>query len=518
MSTAAIGSLGSMPEVKSLFSRALSALLADVPAERAVICYGERQDRDLKPRIAYGMRMQNFWTDAPVSLSVLRKCRQEGSPVLEGAISADAEGVLSVVLSGAKSLLCVPFWGPGAQDVCGLVYCDTTSPYKAFTRDHFNRAVKLARQLEEQLALVRKGLPPRAATAAVRPAPVVRAAAPKAVSKEEPKSVLKTPSCLAQAIFFRSLSTLFAAGIPLARALSILSTQSEDARMAAVAEGLHRQVVMGQALSKAMENTRVFTSFQVRMVAVAERTGRLGGVLEHVADYQEVVQRDRVRLRSALAYPALVLTGCLITLFVLPGFLMSGQFQLLRELKVPLPWLTRCVSALAHPAGVVALLALAGVGLALLKRSWRRLPLVRNILRCQALSQFALALSMQLDAGVLPHDGMLEAAATTEHPELERAAALAAGQLVEGETLRDSLAASEFFPRVFLEMVEVGEESGQVADILMWLSRMYQEELEATLGTLAAMLEPLVMLVLGVIAGVVMLATMLPMVRALEAL
>ncbi len=506
-----------MPEVKGLFSRALSALLASVPAERAVICYGERKDCDLKPRIAYGLRMANFWTDAPVSLSVLRKCRQEGSPVLEGAIAADAEGVLSIMLSGAKSLLCVPFWGPGAQDVCGLVYCDTTSPYKAFTRDHFNHAVKLARQLEEQLSLVRKGLPPMAAAAA-RPAPVARV---KPASKAEPqvaKSLLKTPSCLAQAIFFRSLSTLFAAGIPLARALSILSTQSEDPRMALVAENLHRQVVMGQSLSKAMDNTRVFTSFQVRMVAVAERTGRLGGVLEHVADYQEVVQRDRVRLRSALAYPALVLTGCLITLFVLPGFLMSGQFQLLRELKVPLPWLTRCVAALAHPAGVAALLATAGVGLTLLKRGWRRLPVVRNILRCQALGQFALALSMQLDAGVWPQEGLLEAAATTGHSQLEEAAAQAARQLMEGETVRDSLAASGFFPRVFLEMVQVGEESGQVADILMWLARMYQEELEAALGTLAAMLEPLVMLVLGVIAGAVMLGTMLPMVRALEAL
>lgn len=150
-----------MKSMQGLFSRALSALLADVPAERAVILYGESsRDKELKPRIAYGMRLQNFWTEAPISLSVLRKCRSEGQPLLEGTISSDTgEEVLSVVLSGARSLICVPFWGPGAQSVSGVVYADTSSPYKPFTREHFSHAVKLARQLEAQLAEEQPGRP-----------------------------------------------------------------------------------------------------------------------------------------------------------------------------------------------------------------------------------------------------------------------------------------------------------------------------------------------------------------------
>lgn len=140
-----------MQRLQGLISRTLSALLADVPAERAVICYGQSsKDKELKARIAYGMRTQNFWTDAPISLSVLRTCRKDGQPVLQGAVD-DEEQALSVVLSGARSLLCVPFWDPGAKEVTGLIYADTSSPYKPFTREHFNTAVKLARQLEQQL-------------------------------------------------------------------------------------------------------------------------------------------------------------------------------------------------------------------------------------------------------------------------------------------------------------------------------------------------------------------------------
>jgi len=167
-------------KLQGLISRALSALLADVPAERAVICYGtSSKHKDLKARIAYGMRTQNFWTDAPISLSVLRKCRQDGQPVLQGAVN-DEEEALSVVLSGARSLLCVPFWDPGAQDVSGLIYADTSSPYKPFTREHFNQAVKLARQLESQLASAVSAVPP----ATVESAPtIVAPATPPALER-----------------------------------------------------------------------------------------------------------------------------------------------------------------------------------------------------------------------------------------------------------------------------------------------------------------------------------------------
>src|SRR5262249_51620409 len=136
-------------------------LMAQLPAQRAVLLFGEDGDRDFTPRVSEGVELGEFWQAAPLSLSLLRKVREQGIPLLVKDVRNEAgTASLSLLLSNVRSLLCVPFWGPSGR-LCGLLYADTQGDQGAFSREHLDASLRLVRQLEEQLEVVRQGGIPR---------------------------------------------------------------------------------------------------------------------------------------------------------------------------------------------------------------------------------------------------------------------------------------------------------------------------------------------------------------------
>ena len=262
----------------------------------------------------------------------------------------------------------------------------------------------------------------------------------------------------------------------------------------------------------------------LRPIAPAVRPLRL-------ADLEEARSKQRQRLSSSLVYPAFVLSVCLIFLVVAPGLMLSTQANLLRDLNVELPVLSQALIALSQFAsGPFTWIALAGLGLVLWRRPSLRARLghfikrlalrwkpIRNIWTTLFTAQWAQMLAVQVQAGLPISDSLKLAAQSTEDPDLAKSCSQLHEHLVEGAELNVCLR-RQGFPTLLVEMVKVGEESGQLAEMLVWSANFYEQRFQGSLETLMSMLEPLVMLILGVVTGATMLTVMLPMVKALQSL
>jgi type II secretory pathway component PulF len=265
-------------------------------------------------------------------------------------------------------------------------------------------------------------------------------------------------------------------------------------------------------------------------VRIGEKTGRLDKALNQVAHISEGSQMRAAQLRAALVYPAFVLLVC--TLFVLfaPAAMMSSQLKLLEELHTELPWPSRVflniMGVFGHPLLWLSLVVLGG--LIWRNPSWRarilRLCLqvagrwgpVGRILQSYAMCQWTQAMALQLDSGITVADS-LTLSAKVSPPEIRAQTLRLREDLIQGADFWKALQINRF-PQLTVDMVRTGDESGQLPRMLLWLFEHYQKEFQNSLDRLAQLLEPLVMLVLGILAAVVMLLTLMPMAKALESL
>jgi len=548
METAERPSLGSLPAVRRLFDRAVEQLMKEIPAERCVLLFGEDQGRDLKPRASLGLPLEDFWVSAPLSLSMLREVREEGVPRLH--LDVQKEGSLSLLLADISSVICVPFWGPSGH-IDGLLYADSTQ--KRFSREHLNRALRLALQLTRDLELVAKGgkskparrrtgsstrrkaLGPGAGTiprkqVPTRPLPGVKTAAPAPLPP--PRASYSQPSLRhALMVFYRGVATLLGAGIPLTRALQLLAQQCEHTALRQALEDCNHQIDGGQRLSVAMaRHPRVFAGVQVALVQVGEESGSLHQVMDRLAVYQEKSASLHAKLVGALAYPAFVCVACLVMLIVVPAFTFGGLFSFLEGLQVPIPWPTRLLmlvlKAVRSPLGLIPLALLCATPY-LARRLYRRrevqraverIPGLGTALRTAALAQLARTLATLYGAGA-PLVKALDLTAEGTHNLLLRdALAIAKAEVLGGEPLHRALARSGYFPPLLVHVVAAGETVGQVAPMLEKAANLADESVDQALLTAVAALQPLILGLVGLLTGFMVLAMMTPLIRVAQSL
>ena len=327
---------------------------------------------------------------------------------------------------------------------------------------------------------------------------------------------------------------MFEAGVSLTRALDQLSEQSEDSLLRRAAQGLVKGLHAGKSLSRVMADyPSVFSTVARRLVQAGEQSGRLAHVLLRLAENEEQMLEMSQKVKNSLVTPALVSVFCLILVVALPPLCLRGLLTMLLETGVALPWPTRLLlffsGLLSNGWFYFGLLILAGLAWwattrllassAATFRLWQGLmwlPLVGPVLRTLAVIRFRQTLASMLDSGNSLLVALPLAAHSTGNPLLQDSIRLAVTRLEEGETLAESLAACPFFPDSFLLSLRAGEECGSVSQLLMNLIKLYQLELEQRLTSFAAALEPLVMMLVGVIVGFVVVATLLPMLKVVE--
>ena len=328
------------------------------------------------------------------------------------------------------------------------------------------------------------------------------------------------------ALLTRQFATLSRAGMTVEACLDALTEQSESQRTRRVLAGVRALVREGQALARAM--TRFPESFPpvvCHLVDAGEQSGRLQDVLDRLADYTEAKQALRNKILLALIYPLLVTAVALTVVTGLLVYVVPQITQVYAHTHQTLPLLTRILMrssetlrAMAPLALPLIVLALIAARLALRRPEWRhgwhalllRLPLWGRILRRLEAERFTRTLGILVASGVPLLRAMQSAVPVVGNMPMRQAVEEAARLVREGGSLSRALARSGYFPPIAIHLIASGETSGQLGAMLMRGSETLTRELETWAAALAALLEPLLILVMGVLVLFIVLATLLP--------
>jgi type IV pilus assembly protein PilC len=331
-------------------------------------------------------------------------------------------------------------------------------------------------------------------------------------------------------VFTRQLSTIVNAGLPLLQGLDILAEQTEDPRFSKVLAEIGRDVEGGESFSEALKrHPRVFTDLYVSMVRAGEASGNLDSVLLQLADYMESMEELKRRIRSAMTYPVvafamILLIAAGLIIWVVPQFAeIFASFD--RELPAP----TRVLIAISDVlrSWKIFLVVAAFIGLVIGLRIYRqtengryatdrlmlRLPVFGKLLRKVAISRFARTLSTLTRSGVAIL-GALEIVERTAGNEVFARVVRKAGESVRaGETLAEPLARSQEFPAMVTRMIGVGEKTGALEQMLSKISDFYDSEVKAAVDSLTSLIEPILILMMGIVVGGIVIALFMPILQ-----
>ncbi|MEW6683217.1 MAG: type II secretion system inner membrane protein GspF [Nitrospirota bacterium] len=328
------------------------------------------------------------------------------------------------------------------------------------------------------------------------------------------------------AVLTRQLATLLAAGLPLVDSLTALGEQVERTAVKRVVASVRERIREGGSFAEALAvHPTVFSSLYVNMVRVGEASGTLDRVLQSLAEFLERQAKVRNAVVGALTYPVLMLAVSLAILVFLIAFVVPKVTAVFADLQQALPWPTRLLifASDAVRAGwwVFAIVAVAGGvwfsryartahGRRRLDALALRVPIVGRLTRLIALSRFSSTLSTLLAGGV----ALLTALEIVRHVvrnEIIAAAIDAARERIrQGQSIAEPLRTSGVFPPLVTHMIAVGELSGELESMLKKVSEAYDHEVETTLGSITAMLSPVMILVMGGVILFIVLAILLP--------
>jgi type IV pilus assembly protein PilC len=330
------------------------------------------------------------------------------------------------------------------------------------------------------------------------------------------------------AIFTRQFSVMIDAGLPLVQCLEILAGQQENKTFQKVLTGTRGAVEGGTTLSAAMKQyEKVFDALYVNMVEAGETGGILDTILQRLSSYIEKNVKLKRAVKSALIYPTVVISVAAAVITLLLWKVVPIFATLFVSLAVALPLPTRIVIGLSHFIGsIFGFLAFvfvigAGVGLKLwygtekgrmvIDRVLLKLPLVGILLRKIAVARFTRTLGTLISSGVPILEGLDITARSSGNAVVELALQRTRKQLEAGRTLADPLRETEVFPSMVTQMIAVGEQTGAMDAMLQKIADFYEDEVDSAVKDLLTALEPIMIVVLGVVVGGVVISMYLPL-------
>jgi general secretion pathway protein F len=328
------------------------------------------------------------------------------------------------------------------------------------------------------------------------------------------------------ALLTRQLATLVRAGLPMDEALAALTEQSEAAKLRGVVLALRARVMEGQTLAAALaEFPDSFPEIYRASVAAGEHSGRLDEVLERLADLAERRDSLRRRLFAALSYPILLTMVALAVVAGLMAYVVPEVVGVFAGLGQELPWPTRTLLALSAGLREYGLVLLLGLGMLLtgfvlamqrppLRARWQaaqlRLPLIGRLLRTAESARLTRTLAVLVAAAVPLLEALRLAAQGVALAPMREALVRASQRVREGVPFARALAVGGVFPPIVLRLVASGEKSGRLDEMLERAAEQQENELDAVLGVLTAVLGPLVILLVGALVLFIVLAVLLP--------
>jgi type IV pilus assembly protein PilC len=333
-------------------------------------------------------------------------------------------------------------------------------------------------------------------------------------------------------IFTRQFATMVNAGLPLVQCLDILSKQSESAAFGKLVSEVMHEVESGSTLSEALaKHPRAFDNLYVNMVDAGEAGGILDDILLRLATYLEKAEGLKRKVKSAMTYPAVVLTvagGATIfmLLVIIPTFA-----KVFTEFGGELPLPTRIVMGMSDFLKTfwwVLGLGIAGIVTAI-KRYYRtpagrlkidgmllRAPVLGSILRRSAIARFTRTLGTMMTSGVPILTALDITARTAGNMVIEKAIIAVKDSIGEGETIAAPLREAGVFPPMVVQMISVGEETGALDKMLEKIAIFYDEEVDVAVDTLTSIIEPVMIVVMGGIVGGMVVAMYMPMFKLIQ--
>ncbi len=326
-------------------------------------------------------------------------------------------------------------------------------------------------------------------------------------------------------ILNQQFNTLIKAGLPILRALDLLADRATSPKLRPVLSKVRDRVREGKSLSEAISEAGVFSKVYATAILAGEKSGNLPGVLDYYIAYQRVSTGVKKKILATLVYPVLLITVASIIVTYLVTFVIPKFAVLYNDLHVELPGPTRFLIAVTVDyrymvIGAIALFFLAIVAVFLWSRTEEggeafdrlkfRIPVLGDTLLKFQVAQFARTLATLLTGGT-PLVAGLQTAADAISSKLVRSTVTQATQMVrEGESLHSALATRGTMPALALDMIEVGESSGALAPMLTSIAEFYEEEVSVRLSALVAVIEPVILIFMGLLVAFILISLYLP--------
>ncbi|MGQ0714225.1 MAG: type II secretion system F family protein [Gemmatimonadaceae bacterium] len=327
-------------------------------------------------------------------------------------------------------------------------------------------------------------------------------------------------------IFTRQFATMINAGLPLVQALDILSKQSENKSLKDVTRQVVYDVESGHTVADALgKHPKAFSELYVNMVAAGEAGGILDTILSRLAVFMEKNDALVRKVKGAMIYPGVIISVAVIAIVVLLVFVIPTFEQMFASVNLALPLPTRVVIGMSRflQGYWWAVIATAlGVGFMTkryyatsggklnIDRLMLRLPVLGDVIRKSAVSRFTRTLGTLISSGVSILDGLEITAKTAGNRVIHDAIMQSRASIAGGDTIAAPLAKSEVFPPMVISMIAVGEQTGGLDEMLSKIADFYDEEVDAAVSALLSLLEPIMIVFLGVVVGGMVVAMYLP--------
>ncbi len=329
------------------------------------------------------------------------------------------------------------------------------------------------------------------------------------------------------AIFSRQLATMMAAGIPLVQAFEIVGNGHENQAMQKLILDIKADVEGGSALHEALaKHPLYFDDLFVNLVEAGEQAGALETLLDKIATYKEKTEAIKKKIKKALTYPIAVLVVAIIVTIILLIFVIPAFEDLFTGFGADLPAFTRMVvdlSQFVRTQGWILAVGFGGAIFAFLyfkKRSRKmrealdrislKLPIIGPILEKSAIARYARTLSTMFAAGVPLVEALESVSGATGNIVYENAVLEMRDEVATGQRLQQSMENTELFPNMVIQMIAVGEESGQLDEMSGKVADFFEEDVDNAVDNMSSLIEPLIMAILGVLVGGLVIAMYLP--------
>jgi type IV pilus assembly protein PilC len=327
-------------------------------------------------------------------------------------------------------------------------------------------------------------------------------------------------------IFTRQFATLIDAGVPLVQCLDILQQQEKNTTFKRIVVQIKSDVESGKTFSESLKkHPKVFDALYVNLVAAGELGGMLDVTLNRLAAYIEKAARLQKKVRGAMTYPAVVLGISVLVIAVILNYVIPVFAQLFRDSGSKLPPITLFVLAMSDffksyihwlVLGIILIVFLfryirnTPKGREVIDRIILRSPIFGILLRKVAIARFSRTLGTMLSSGVPILDSLDIVASTAGNVVIEKELRKARAAIAEGQTVAEPLSKSSVFPPMVVQMIGVGEATGALDDMLSKIADFYDEEVDVAVDALTSLLEPLMIVFLGVTIGGLLIAMYMP--------